>query len=274
MGTGGFSMSHRAVPLRLDHASVAVPDLRAAVEHLDRRLGLRATVSPEAPGRHSRVYLDRSYLEVSAGSQGRGWEATLFFLRFDDPHVLRAHLETAGIAYRFDEYEGVDGTWDDVEIGFGAVPLPTLIRRTAPAAIARDWPPPLAETHRCGARALAAVHVEVPSLGEAIEAYRSLLGADERAWTTELRSERGWVHVPLASGELVLHEGGPGRIAGIVIGVPSVDATRAALGERLGPTDGGVAWLDPAETFGLRLGFTELGAREVLNADVPPSAGG
>jgi len=241
--------------LWLDHASVSVPNLAAAVEHLDGRLGLRATVSPEAPERHSRVYLDRSYLEVSAGSDGDGWEATLFFLRFDDPRALRAHMDAAGIDYWFGEYEGVDGTWDDVEIRFGTVPLPTLIRRTAPAAVARDWPPALAEDHRCGARALAAMHVEVPSLDEALEAYRRLLGAREPSCSGP---ERRRAHVPLASGELILHEGGSGGIVGIVLGVPSLAATRAALGVELGRTDDDVAWLDPAETFGLRLGFAEL----------------
>jgi hypothetical protein len=74
----------RNSPLRLDHALVVEPDLPGAVEHLVRRLGLRATMSPQARDRHSRVYLDRSYLEVSAGSGGEDWSATMFFLRFDD----------------------------------------------------------------------------------------------------------------------------------------------------------------------------------------------
>jgi Glyoxalase-like domain len=253
-GPGGFSLPEGAVvmPVWLDHASVAVPHLAAAVERLDRRLGLRATVSPAAPERHSRVYLHRSYLEVSVGPGEGGWRARMFFLRFDDPDVLRAHLEAAGIAYRWGRYEGVDGTWDDVEVRLGAAALPTLIRRTAPAEIARDWPPALAEPHRCGARSLAAVHVEVPSVAEAREAYRRLLGADLP------EPERGRARVPLASGEIVLRGDGAGEIAGIVLGVASLEATRAALPEPLRETDDGVAWLDPAETHGLPLGFAEL----------------
>lgn len=43
----------RNSPLRLDHALVVEPDLPAAVEHLVRRLGLRATMSPQARDRHS-----------------------------------------------------------------------------------------------------------------------------------------------------------------------------------------------------------------------------
>lgn len=245
-----------ALRLWLDHASVMVPDLGTAIEHLDRRLGLRATRSPTAPERHSRVYLDRSYLEVSADPAAPGWAASMFFLRFDDAEALREHLDAAAIAYRFDEYEGVDGVWDDVEIRIGTVPMPTLIRRTAPAAVARDWPPALGEPHRCGARSLAAVHVEVPSPAEAADAYGRLLGIDPpRA------SEPGVVRVPLGSGEIVLHEGGSGAIVGIVLGVHALEATREALGPWVWGMEGDVAWLDPDTAFGLRLGITERPGR-------------
>jgi catechol 2,3-dioxygenase-like lactoylglutathione lyase family enzyme len=249
-------MSALAVPLWLDHASIAVPDLAAAVEHLDRRLGLRTTVSPAAPERHGRVYLGGSYLEVSAGSD-RGWRATMFFLRFADPDDLRAHLDAAGIAYRFGSYEGVDGTWDDVETDVAPPSLSTLVRRTAPPDVARDWPPALGEPHRCGARALAAVHVEVPSLAEAVNRYRRLLGAEDVPWPDAEPPGRRSARVPLASGELVLREGGRGRIVGIVVEVPSLGETRAALGDVLGPVEDDVAWIDPDEVFGLPVGFTE-----------------
>lgn len=254
-------MSGPGPPLWLDHASVAVPDLAAAVEHMERRLGLRATVSPEAPERHSRVFLDRSYLEVSTGSPSADWEATLFFLRFSHPVALRAHLEAAGIDHRFGEYEGVDGTWDDVEIRVGAVPLPILVRRTAPAAVARDWPPALRQEHRCGARSLAAVHVEVPSLDEAIGAYHRLLATGEASPPVAKAGSGGRrARIPLASGELVVHEGSPSGSVGVVLGVRSLATPRAALGGSMRPTDeDDVAWVDPAETCGLRLGFTEAG---------------
>lgn len=124
-------------------------------------------MSPEAPERHSRVFLHRCSLEVSAASSGCGWEATLFFLRFDDPETLRAHLEDVGIAYRFSGYDGVDGAWDDVELRVVTVPLPMLVRRTAPPAVAQ----------------------EVPSLEEAVEACGRLLGAGQVAWQT--RGGRG-----------------------------------------------------------------------------------
>ena len=250
-------MDPRRVALRLDHASVAVPDLAVAIRHLDRRLGLRASLSPQAPERHSRVYLDRSYLEVAAGSAETGWMATLFFLRFDDPNALRARLDDGGIEYRFGAYEGVDGTWDDVEIRVGTVPLPTLTRRIAPETIASGWPPALSENHRCGARTLSAVHLEVPSLDEAVDAYRRLLGAEQVPWPDHRRGTQA--RVRLASGEIVLREGGSGSISGIVLGVPTLAETRAFLEGRLPSTGGEVAWLAPDETFGLRLGFAELG---------------
>ena len=236
------------MPVWLDHVSIVVPDLAAAVEHLDRTLGLRATVSPAAPERHSRVLLDRSYLEVSAGSRDDRWHPTMFFLRFDDPEVLRTQLEASGIAYRWNEYEGVDGTWDDVELRLGSVPFPTLIRRTAPSEIARDWPPALDEPHHCGARALAEIHVEVSSVGEALEAYGRLLGR-------EPEPARDHPRVSLAMGEVVLHEGLGGRITGVVLGVGSLDRTREATSLPLEDPGDGVAWLDPDRAFGLRIGF-------------------
>lgn len=56
-------MAHAAVfaaELRLDHVSVEVPDFAGAVAKLGEQLGLRVTVSPQAPERHGRVYLDRA----------------------------------------------------------------------------------------------------------------------------------------------------------------------------------------------------------------------
>jgi len=244
-------------PLWLDHASVQVPELGPAVEHLDR-LGLRATVSPAAPDRHSRAYLHRSYLEVSARPGGTGWSATSFFLRFEDPMALRAHLDAVGLAYRFGEYEGVDGTWDDVEIDAASVPFPILVRRTAPPEVARDWPPALAEPHRCGARTLAEVHVGVPSLGEALEAYGRLLGLgpDEMPGSVaDPRSGRMRLVLPLASGRVVLLDGGTGGVERIVLGVASLEGVDG--GSRTRYEGDPVAWLDPGEAFGLELGLAQ-----------------
>jgi hypothetical protein len=242
-------MSSPPVPLRLDHVSIEVPDLAAAVEHLDTELGLTTTISAGAPDRHGRVFLDRTYLEVAADPGRDGWQATMCFLRFAEPDALRAHLDAAGLTYTFGVWEGVDGTWDDVEVRSGDVPLPTLIRRTAPADVARDWPPALSRAQRCGARFLATVVFDVSSLDAAAGAFSSLLGRPlERPAATGVR-------VPLASGELVLREGPVDRIAGVVLGVGSLEETRRVL--TLGPTEDGVAWLEGDGAHGLRLGFTE-----------------
>jgi len=238
------------VPLWLDHASIAVPDLPAAAEDLHEKLGLAATISPAAPERHSRVCLDRTYLEVAADAGRVGWQATMCFLRFADPDALRAHLDATNLSYTFGAWEGVDGTWDDVEVRSGGVHLPTLIRRTAPVDVARDWPPALSGSHRCGARSLVAVHLEVPSLDAAAEAFSRLVGTSLSSATAGAA-----VRVPLASGELVLREGAVDRIAGLVLGVGSLVETRRVLA--LGPTEDGVAWLEGEEAHGLRLGFTE-----------------
>lgn len=246
------------VPLWLDHASVEVQDLLAATEHFDWRLGLRVTVSPAAPERHGRVYLDRTYLELAVGSTGPEWRARLYFLRFDDPVALRGHLEAAGLGYRFGEYEGVDGTWDDVEIHADPVPMPILVRRTQPPEAARSWPPSLAEPHRSGARTLAEVDVGVLSLDAAIEPYRRLLTLDERPEpSTDPLSGRPRIELPTASGRIVLLEGGSDEVERLVLGVDSVEATGDALGKLLIREGDAVAWLDPAETFGLRFGFIE-----------------
>jgi glyoxalase-like protein len=196
------------VPLWLDHASVEVPELGTAIGHLERRLGLHATVSPQAADRHGRIYLDRTYLEVAAGTApATGWRVHLWFLRFDDLEALRAHLEDAGIEHRIGEYEGVDGTWDDVQIRAGPVPLPILVRRTSPPEVAGDWPPTLARPHRCGARTLEAVHVTVGSLEAAVEAYRALLGPGHAVVTESRGPARA--DARLASGRIVLEEGDP-----------------------------------------------------------------
>lgn len=248
--------------LYLDHASVIVPDLPAAVEHLDVRLGLRATVSAGDPTRHSRVYLDRSYLEVAAPGHALRWQAANFFLRFDDPRGLRAHLDSSGLSSRFSVYEGVDGRWDDVEIEAGSVPLPILVRRTHPPEVSRCWPPPLTEPHPCGARALAAVQILVTDWHTAIAAYRRLLGLGDRTLLEGFAgSGRRRVCLPLASGELVLTEAEVEGIGALILGVASLAETVATLGRDVKWTVADpVAWLDPAAAFGLRIGLVETGS--------------
>lgn len=245
-----------SVALWLDHVSVAVADLREAVESLGARLGLRATVTAADPGRHARVYLDRGYLEVSVRLPTGSWSLPDFFLRFDDPEGLRSHLASSGLGWRFGSYLGVDGRWEDVEVETGTVPLPILVRRTHPPEVAADWPPALVEPHRCGARTLEEVHLAVPDMAAALDAYTRLLGRHAVSAVGRAGS-RGAAFV-LAAGRIVLSEGAGSGVAGLVLGVSSVDQTARVVGPLSGRRPG---WADPAATHGLRIGFTEAHQR-------------
>jgi hypothetical protein len=64
--------------------------------------------------------------------------------------------------------------------------------------------------------------------------------------------------VSLTAGEIVLREAGPDEGLGLVLSVSSLDAARAVLGSVLGAIQDGIAWVDPVETSGLRLGFIGL----------------
>jgi hypothetical protein len=100
--------------------------------------------------------------------------------------------------------------------------------------------------------ALAAVHVEVPSLPGAADVYGRLLGT-RLPRLVEARE----VRVPLASGELVLREGAADRIVGIVLAVRDLEASHAALGDAIADTRDGIAWVDLEAASGLPLGFTD-----------------
>jgi hypothetical protein len=251
----------RSAALVLDHASIAVPALPVANDLLARRYGLELVPTAGAAHRHGRIYLDRAYLEVSTGDgsevstgERNSWEVTAFFLGFPDLSRLRRQLSRAGLVHHHQVYEGVDGRWDDVEVEAAGVPVPVLVRRTEPADIARDWPPPLERAHRCGATTLAEVHVPVASVSEAAEVYARLVGGQPSWVTAGGASSYRRAVFRLGSGRVVLVEDGP-RYA-VVLGVPSLAAPRAVLGPALlPPDDRGVAWFDPASGSGLPLGL-------------------
>jgi catechol 2,3-dioxygenase-like lactoylglutathione lyase family enzyme len=240
-----------AVPLWLDHASVAVTSLNDAIALLDARLGLRATVSQGDPDRHSRVYLDRGYLEVASGQPGGGWILSGFFVRFEDLAALRRHLDSSGFRHRSGaRHTGVDGRWDDVD----TMPGRSRSRSSSgapPRAIARPGHP-LGDAHRCGARTLDAVQVTVPDLDSAVATYTRLIGGRASVVTDREGVRRAEVH--LASGRIILAEGGNPGITAIVLGVGSLPATMSVVGPLTGPP---IAWLDPAITHGVQFGFVE-----------------
>src|SRR5262245_17995335 len=99
--------------LVLDHASVQAPAVDVAVAMFRDRLGLFTTPTPAAPHRHGRIYLDRSYVEVAAGPVE---SLAYFFLRFDQLDPTLDALKERGLRARASLYEGVDGTWEEIEV--------------------------------------------------------------------------------------------------------------------------------------------------------------
>jgi hypothetical protein len=196
-------------------------------------------------------------LEVAAHPGSPTWAVGSFFMRFSDPDGLRAYLEGARLGYRYRVYEGVDGRWEDVDLDVAGVPVPILVRRTEPAQVARNWPPPLDKPHRCGAFTLAAVHLPVASIEAAADVYARLLHVEPpRALSgPEAGRRRGVFHV--GSATIMLVEGGERRA--VVLGVASLERSRAVLSSVLLPPDGeGVAWLDPSATSDLAVGLAEV----------------
>ena len=237
--------------LVLDHVSVQAPAVDAAVAMLRDRLGLVTTLTPAAPHRHGRVYLDRSYLEVAAGAEV---SLALFFLRFGQVEPTLAALEGRGLRALATLYEGLDGTWENIEIDAGmATPMPFLVRRITPTEVAEGWPPPLAAPHPCGAEALAAVHLRVPRLGPAVAIYERLLGSPATALGA------GGAEHRVSSGRIVLQEAADltPAIIGLELKVASPEQTErrlSALGTKTRRAEG-VLWAD--HPGGWLLGFCE-----------------
>lgn len=205
--------------LRVDHASLRVTSLDAAIATLENSLGLSPTRSPRAPDRHSRLYFHRSYLEVSQG-ETPGLE--LYFFGFDDLEAVERHLTGSGLRFRSEPYLGVDGAWDNLEVEAPpGVPAPILVRRLQPPELAgANWPPPRAEGWSCGAREVRGFRLRVASLKTATPFFEALL-------QTGFTDGRGrW-----SGGALSLIEGAPG-IDAILLGVDDLARTRAHLAQR------------------------------------------
>lgn len=253
--------------LFLDHASLRVRDYEEALDRLERRLGLVCTRNAEAPDTHSRLFLDRSYMDVNARwgkvpMTASGWAMPFFLLRHLGLQEVLEHLRAAGLESRQSEHVAADGRWLDVWVlAPEGVQAPLLVRRTHPPELAADWPPPLPRPQPCGAYALEAVHVRVARMEPAVDFYRRLLGVESlppAAPDGYFGGER--VEATLASGRIVLHAGeGALGIMGAVFAVPSVAEVEGWLGRRGVRSQRGAAelWVDPAETGEVMFGFRE-----------------
>lgn len=244
------------VNLWLDHVSIAVPDLTVALERLEQRLGLAAVRTAAEPRHHSRIFLDRSYLEVSDREPGEGWRTPYFFVRFEDPAALREHLEASGLAWTWGSYQGVDGLWDDVSIESRSVPCPFLVRRTEPVDLAGDWPPALERVHRCDARSLHEVGVGVADLASAMEVYTRLLGTAPEPVRISA-TQQGACYTLAGGGRIVLLESDVSGIRSVTLGVGSLQRARDCLGSLAPPGSHETLWVNPAAIGGLRWGFAE-----------------
>jgi hypothetical protein len=272
--------------LRLEHATLEVPDLTEAGDILWDRFGLRITATPEDSEGHARLYLDRSYVEVVPGtSDADGLRLTGFYLSHPDvPSAIETLWERGLANGPAVTYRGVDGVWwDGVLTPPEGVPAPVIVQRTEPADVAADWPPALINRHPSGIERLLAVYLVTPYVAQAVEFYEQL-SQTFAAWggafpARQLKS--GGQHWALADQqwEVSLPGGGrviicdamrPGRardlliangpcIAGLELGTGHLPDTEIRLnagsvGYRLDPDEHGVAaWIDPEATPGILL---------------------
>jgi len=266
--------------MHLDHASLRVSSFDAARAKLER-LGLELTRTPQAAERHGRVLFHRGYVEVSVPqgeALGPGVEGTLplFFLNAENLPALAERLRTRGLPSTPRTYAGVDGLWEELLLETPpTLPVPLIIRRVEPPEIARDWPPPRETPHPCGALTLEAVVGVTGQLDLTWEYQKRLLGLEGELHVihdAHYNARRGEVWLPRCRWVLLepsgpglaqhaLNRQGPGPL-GFQLGVLNVLQTEdfyAARGLRLTRVNASAQpperWLDPAETFGISLGF-------------------
>jgi hypothetical protein len=227
------------------------PSLHDALQMLDARSGPRDR-SPGDPDRHSRVYLDRGYLEVASGRRGGDWTLSGFFARFE----IRQRCG----AIRLDRLRhGSASTrrrrrWAPTRCRDGPAPDPRPAHPPARDCADLATAPWRGTSVRGQDPRCRADNRARPGLGR-----RNVHPLDRRASVVTDRE----VSAPrrLASGRIILAEGNP-RIT---------IARRRSLSETMsvvGPLEGSpVAWLDPAITHGVQLGFVESLASESLAAE-------
>jgi hypothetical protein len=183
----------------LDHVSL-VGD-RAYFENL----GFRVAPTLDS-GQHGRIFLDRTYLEVTPWEDGRrGLGARGWFLRPSDPFKAAEAIRASGLKVKGpSQYEGDDGRWLDVLISAASpAALPIITKRSDRPE--EWWPPALADPHPNGASRISTLRLRLRSPGSLLRVLESL-GVPRSSPTT----------FRLAGGVSVVVEHSPDRPEGIV----------------------------------------------------------
>jgi len=168
-------------PPFLDHVSLTARNAQI------KELGFHLNLTRGAAS-HARVFLERSYLEVTPPGNAedveiwaRGW-----FLRPADPAEAAEVLRGKGIsAVGPSLYERDDGIWLDVAIPERETSvLPILTRRVD--EVVDEWPPPVGPSHTNGTKRLSAVHLEARDPTKLARVLEAIGARAENSGTFEL----------------------------------------------------------------------------------------
>lgn len=280
--------------LQLDHVSLEVSSMPAARRFLEEHLGFTVTVPLHASLSHSRIFLDRGYIEVHAPSTSRLASLEMTVLRQWAGYYLRPPEISRYAAWAVrrglpvvgpERYRGVDGEWLDLMVErapWGRL-LPVITQRTAPAEMASDWPPALPVTHPNGVQSLLGIYMVIPDAVEVGKLIEALVDRDvtvpirRPVINAFLQSEEYAITLPNGRVLLLERPRGPGRAAewlrdhgaGIMaalFGTPALGATHRFFLRRQVPTLAfyeepvqrtSQLWLSPYGDLGVSLVFTE-----------------
>jgi hypothetical protein len=249
--------------LPLDHLSLRTPSLDATLACLLEKLGLQAVRTPQAPREHSRIHLDRCYMEVAQpvsqppSFAGIGVSSPCFFLRFDHPD-LEGELRRLGLRPRpLTAYQGKDGVWEDLSFEEPEAEGLLLVRRTQPPEVAKDWPPALRASNPAGILALSSVLVATPRFSEAQAFFRKLCGSNQVGPPRDdgfLQATRCDVQLPAGRGRITLLERERQAVEGVGLAVQDLGVAQRFVESR-GVTTTAAGAASPGSELWLELGL-------------------